>query len=392
LVRYTRKKKRKIAQVTLVFLILFGTGVFTYMVPLGGYRNLVNRTHFSARLALVKPVFTAAAYKSFYTFYAFYTHVRENESVTRNLDLLQSRVDPNDLGKSKDLLLFFNFLPADRITIRNYTMILSDIDINNGGLFAPDGSRRFDTVILGFTEYVTQKEYDDYKHFVETGGKMLALDANNFLAEVRYDPVRDEITLVKGHGWEFNGTAARRGIWGRWAAENTNWLGSNLGLHDGRKYRVNGAIANTTHPLSILMRENFGKRIFEFYKGHEENVITNSSDNVIAYWDITGLKVNVGTVAVYEHDYRKGMVIHTGIFGSDIMADPEMQFFLQAAIGVPPSDIVLLPTEGPSATATATQNVLGVSDRDYILLLVAVIVILVGANTYLLWVIRKRNR
>jgi hypothetical protein len=36
---------------------------------------------------------------------------------------------------------------------------------------------------------------------------------------------------------------------------------------------------------------------------------------------------------VYEHEYQKGVVIHTGVFGSDLVPkDREMQFFLTAAV------------------------------------------------------------
>lgn len=60
--------------------------------------------------------------------------------------------------------------------------------------------------------------------------------------------------------------------------------------------------------------------------------MANSSDRVIAYWNISGLKSRRLTVAVYEHGYKKGMVIHTGIFRCDLISkDQEMQFFLTAA-------------------------------------------------------------
>jgi hypothetical protein len=398
--RYRRRtKKRTVAKVLLVLFILASVGFFAYLVP---YWKIVNRPRFPARLAIVKPVFTAAAYKgypekSFYGFYRKHSNVSQGTIVKTDLKLLTTTVNKNDWGSSGSVFYFFTLLPADRITIRNYTTILSDIDVNNGKLFAADGSRRFDAVVLGFSEYVTQAEYDNYKGFVETGGKLLFLDANNFLAEVKYNPDRNEITLVKGHGWEFNGTAAWRGIWSRWSAENTNWVGSNFRLHDGRRYRVNGAIANTSHLLSVLMRENFGQLIFTSYRAHEENAITNSSDKVIAYWKIAGLKGNVGTVAVYEHNYRKGTVIHTGIFGSDIMTDIQMQFFLQAAVGVPTCDIVLPPELEmvllSKYTCSTTANLIQtVAERHYPQLLEALVVVLVGTNIYLLWIIKKRER
>jgi hypothetical protein len=65
------------------------------------------------------------------------------------------------------------------IVLGNNTWILSDIDVNNGALFDSKGLRRFDVIILGFTEYVTQKEYFAYKRFVASGGHILFLSACN---------------------------------------------------------------------------------------------------------------------------------------------------------------------------------------------------------------------
>ncbi|PSN86137.1 hypothetical protein B9Q02_03575 [Candidatus Marsarchaeota G1 archaeon BE_D] len=67
------------------------------------------------------------------------------------------------------------------IVLGNNTWILSDIDVNNGALFDSKGLRRFDVIILGFTEYVTQKEYFAYKRFVASGGHILFLSACNLL-------------------------------------------------------------------------------------------------------------------------------------------------------------------------------------------------------------------
>src|SRR5208337_846245 len=79
----------------------------------------------------------------------------------------------------------------------------------------------------------------------------------------------------------------------------------------------------------------------------EENVITNSSDRPIALWEVSPPKGN-WIVAAYEHDYQSGMVIHTGIFGTDIIAtDAELQFFLLASIGYLPS-VQLLTTPAPT--------------------------------------------
>jgi hypothetical protein len=37
---------------------------------------------------------------------------------------------------------------------------------------------------------------------------MIILDGNIFYAEVKYDRAANTITLVKGHGWAFNGRSA----------------------------------------------------------------------------------------------------------------------------------------------------------------------------------------
>jgi hypothetical protein len=293
------------------------------------------------RITVVNPVFTAAAYngyptKSFYGFYKKYSNVPKNTIVKTDLNLLNSSVHKDDWGHSYGLYYFVESKVAKNagIVVGNNTSILTDIDVNDGKLFySSDGTRRFDVAVLGFSEYVTASEYQSYKRFVETGGGLFFLDSTNFLAEVKYNRATNKVSLVKGHGWIFNGTAAWKGPYHRWYAENTNWIGSNNALFHTEGYHINGAVPNTTHPLSVLLRSTFGLRVFSSYFAHEENAVTNSSDRVIAYWNITGLKSRNLTVAVYEHEYRKGIVIHTGIFGSDIIySDREMQFFLAAAL------------------------------------------------------------
>ncbi len=56
---------------------------------------------------------------------------------------------------------------------------------------------KYDVLILGHPEHVTQKEYDNLKHFVENGGTLI-LDGNVFYAQVSYDKYHHIITLVKG--------------------------------------------------------------------------------------------------------------------------------------------------------------------------------------------------
>ena len=82
---------------------------------------------------------------------------------------------------------------------------LTDADVDAGNIFTKN-KNKYDILIIGHQEYVTQKEYDNLKQFVTSGGTMIILDGNIFYAEVKYDRTTHTVTLVKGHGWTFNGT------------------------------------------------------------------------------------------------------------------------------------------------------------------------------------------
>ena len=75
--------------------------------------------------------------------------------------------------------------------------MLTDTDIDNGTIFEKNnGSNNinssysdinaYNVIILGHQEYVTQKEYDNLRQFVKSGGIMIILDSNVFSAEVKY--------------------------------------------------------------------------------------------------------------------------------------------------------------------------------------------------------------
>jgi hypothetical protein len=194
-------------------------------------------------------------------------------------------------------------------------------------------------VILGFTEYVTLEEYYYYKRFVETGGTLIIMDACNFLAEVKYYPptIPGEagyLSLVKGHGWEFNGTHAWKSVYHRWPEENMNWIGSNYWKYwTGKHYDF--FQANTSHPISVYIRNNYGPEATTYYRGHEENKIENLTDTeIIGYWHfINPDEAPTDPVAAYQHRYGKGSVFHTGVMASDVIDDQEfLQAFLISAV------------------------------------------------------------
>ena len=113
------------------------------------------------------------------------------------------------------------------ISSQTQVKLLTDTDVNYGKIFDKHQSNLFDILILGHQEYVTQKEYDNLKQYVSNGGKIIAIDANIFYAQVKFFGNNNTISLVKGHGWAYNGKTAWKSINERWKSETQNWVGSN---------------------------------------------------------------------------------------------------------------------------------------------------------------------
>lgn len=289
----------------------------------------------SERIAFVEPVFTTTAYSSFYKFYAKYAKVPFGQNVTTDLNLLNVTVVMG-WGHSNPLYIFLTSKIASEagLLVGNNAFILTDIDVDQGKLFSPtNGSRLYDYAVLGFSEYVTSSEYSAFERFVATGGTLVILSATTFLAQVAYYPGASKVALVGGNTWYFNGVSAWKGPLGMWKGENTNWVGSNYALfYASERYSINGAIANASDPYGWALSTAFGPRLFDDYLPHEENLVTNSADRVIALWNLRGYN---GTLAMYEHLFGKGRVIHVGVFGTDIlMKDIEMKFFLLTVLGL----------------------------------------------------------
>jgi hypothetical protein len=307
-------------------------------------QDVFNLSHL--RIAVAMPVFTTTAYNSFYRFYALHPNLSKNETVTQDLNLLNASVI-YDWGESSGLYSFLTSQTAihSGIVVGKNLFVVNDIQVNNGALFnSTTDQRNYDVVILGFTEYVSQQEYSSLKQFVSDGGRLIIMSGCSFLARVTYDASAGTVILDEGHGYYFNGTAARGGVYNYFAQDNTNWVGSNYGpLFGSHGYYYSGAVANTSNPLSAFMRNaTNSQRVILSYYAHEENAMTNSTDNVIAYWPIqltnpsAASYVSGKVVATYEHDYGKGMVIHMGVFGTDIIGfDAQCQLLLLAAIGMP---------------------------------------------------------
>jgi hypothetical protein len=292
------------------------------------------------RIAVVKPVFSATAYSS--AFYVFYQRYGSSNETYIQTDLNLLNVTVKDAwGWSNQL---YNFITSEKarrhgLLLGETFTIIDEINVTDGGLFR-NGKRVYNALILGFTEYVTQREYNAYRKFVASGGTLVIMDACNFLAEVEYYPptspgLPSYLSLVKGHGWEFNGTHAWKSVYHRWPDENKNWIGSNY-WHWWYGKHYDKFIANTTNPISQYLNSAYGSEIPTPYSAHEENLLQNlTGTEIIGYWHL----IDPGEcpkepIVAYQHGYVNGTVFHTGIMASDIIGtDSCMQSFLLGALG-----------------------------------------------------------
>jgi N,N-dimethylformamidase beta subunit-like, C-terminal len=282
-----------------------------------GFENadsMYGKFRITVNIALVEPTFTKAAYdKSFYVFY----NMKKNllglpleKNVTRYTNMLYSNMSyqpsKNQVESDEcpcDLLVKH----LKRLSPQFNLSVLRDEDVhNNSYMFTQNGTNKYDVLILVHQEYVTQQEYNNLKQFVANGGTMILLDGNVFYAEVKYDEETNKISLVKGHGWAFNGKSAWKSVYERWTNESSEWIGSNYLCCYGDTV-------------------NFANNPFN-YTHNEEQHITNPNVKILLDYNATLLKHRNGTtyishpkVATYEFDYKKGKVIGLGLYSDDLL-------------------------------------------------------------------------
>ena len=266
-------------------------------------------------IAIIKPTFTGAAYhKSFYKFYFIYSslppHARKN--ITSDLNLLSSDVTNQTTGSSSAFSI--DYLTQHLKTSNSNIHVLTDADADNvDSLFVNNGTNKYDIIILGHQEYVTQQEYDNLKHFVSNGGTLVLMDGNVFIAEVKYDSESHTITLVKGHGWAYNGKSAWRSVGERWKNETSQWIGSN-------SFCFSCYVTFTNNPFQ--------------YRHHEEQYLTNPNDKVLLnYHAYTSIKQIVDPlIATYELNYQNGKVVALGIYSDDIIANSKFNKYFDSLL------------------------------------------------------------
>jgi hypothetical protein len=281
------------------------------------------------RIALINPTFTSAAYNnSFYVFYEKHSNTLPGVNVTSDLDLLSSTVINNKKELSSSVSSMIYLLKNIKwVTSQPNITLLTDEDVDKGIIFEKNNSSSndiaktnrsgnsdnyinvYDVIILGHQEYVTQKEYDNLKQFVRSGGTMIILDGNVFYAEVRYDKNTQTVTLVKGHSWAFNGISAWRSVTERWTKETSEWVGSNY--------------------LCYSCNIRFTNDPFE-YIHHEEQYITNPHDIILMNYNASLSDYPIQTrpvIATYELNYQKGRVIALGIYSDDVLSNGRFDRF-----------------------------------------------------------------
>ena len=198
------------------------------------------------KVAIVSPTFTTAAYnRAFYMFYNMHDltsngKLTSSNSIATDLQRLTGKIpEHNASAYGYEILRIVShvkqLLPKVDVTI------LNDSDIDEGKIFKENNNSNsgnaYNMLILGHQEYVTKNEYYNLKDFISKGGgTIIFADANFFYAEVNYNKATQTVTLVKGHGWQFNGKNASRDVFERWSNETSQWVGSNFYYWGGINY------------------------------------------------------------------------------------------------------------------------------------------------------------
>ena len=265
------------------------------------------------RVAFVQSSFTAGAYNvgGFYTFYPKYASVTLGSSVTTNLRNLTA-VIPEKLADER----FYGPLNGQikQFAPEAIVNIIRDEDVHNGYIFGSDGRNAYDVLFLLHDEYATPSTYDNFKRFVSNGGTIVFLDGNVFYAQVAYNKNMHTVTLVKGHDWEFNGTAATKSVHERYFNETKEWVGSNFLYSD-----INVPIPFENNPFN--------------YTHFEENYVNNPNATILLDYGAQHVyrddKARTPVkVATYELDYGKGKVIVIGLYGQSLVGNQEfLRFF-----------------------------------------------------------------
>ena len=271
------------------------------------------------RIALVKPVFTATAYSSFYTYYPNPTLDPRNYLSFPIRDNWGTSLYGSVL---KDVLVSDGY-PSNRITI------ISDISVHKNLLYDSDGNKLYDVLVFFHSEYVTIQEYTNTLQFIATGGNVIVANGNAFYAEVVYNETTNNLTLVRGHGFDFDGVKASPTPSYRFYNylsndENPRFIGSTYchiatGSFKGGTFNIDPLNPN---PISLDMTERGYNLIADTYVPHEENCLETKNAQIIINWKLSDASRGEGykMYETFPMGPLGGSLIHFGIFSSDIIS------------------------------------------------------------------------
>jgi len=263
------------------------------------------------QIGFVENSFTGAAYRShgFYDFYHKYQdELRDGKNITNDLSYLKVKIPKYSPQYQPSLL---EDLPTHikQLFPSANVSVITDLDVHNGAIFNHNHlipKNAYDILVLGHQEYVTQEEYSNLKTYVLNGGTLIIPTGNVFYAEVKYDPVMHDLTLVKGHDVTFNGKVAHKGISERWKNETKQWLGSNF------------------YPIYTWQKEyhKLYNNPFNFtgLGGGEEQYYDKNNHDIRIILDYKSSDERY-PIATYELKYGEGKVIVIGLAAEDIL-DP----------------------------------------------------------------------
>lgn len=280
------------------------------------------------KIAFVYNSFNAAAYNGFYTGYKYSTTL--GRYGYPKLDAAQFFIrKPINNWSTSSPVSFINNLIQDGYPTEKISYI-SDEDVHYGNLYNNDGLPLYSTIIFVHNEYVTQDEYYNTIRFIKSGGNVIILNGNAFFAEVDYKEDTNDVYLVSGHAWDFDGeNGTKPSTYYRYwdnglSPEHFNFIGSRYCTFNKGTLTKANFVSETSNPHPIrekmisLGLESVGHNI----PSHEENCLITPNYHEIANWEGNFFQPHRG-IKMYEffpYGPVGGSLIHLGLYGTDFIA------------------------------------------------------------------------
>ncbi len=263
-------------------------------------------------IGLVMRTFTGAAYSGYYSFFS-------NPNLNARSFLIRSVPSATSMKSTVIYALQNEGFSSSQIHV------IDDRVVHRGNIFTPEGLPKYDVLLFVHNEYVTLEEYHNVARFVKAGGNVIILNGNAFFGEVDYNEETNQLALLAGHGWEFDGeNGTRMDIYKsrflntKSTFEHFDWIGSRYQTF--RAGTMQGAVMNDTgnnpHPVATELVETGHSVIGQGYSSYEENTVITPNVHTIATWRSSFQHPDRG-IRIYEKfpfGPYGGSIIHIGIF------------------------------------------------------------------------------